>query len=98
VPTGDEGVLVGPGAINTQQAAADVAQVVSSCSRPGRTPEVHSGHLSGADRTWMLPPWGLCLPDHPLPQAGGALGRPRWGPGWTPGRCALWPVSPTLGF
>src|SRR5699024_8528236 len=53
--------------------------------------------LSGADRTWMLPPWGLCLPDHPLPQAGGAPGRPRWGPGWTPGRCALWPDSQPLG-
>lgn len=74
-----------------------MAQVVSSCSRPGRTPEVYSGHLSGADRTWMLPPWGLCLPDHPLPQAGSAPGRPRWDPGWTPGRCALRPVSQPLG-
>ena len=27
-----------------------------SCSRPGRTPEVHSGHPSGAETTWMFPP------------------------------------------
>lgn len=35
-----------------------------SCSRPGRTGEVHSGQPSGAHTTWMLPPWFLCFFDH----------------------------------
>jgi hypothetical protein len=29
---------------------------VVSCSRPGRTSDIHNGHPSGADTTWMLPP------------------------------------------
>src|SRR6266480_5890791 len=48
---------------------------VVSCSRPGRTGEVHSGQPSGAVITWMFPPWLSCLPDHHKSTPGGGT----WG-------------------
>ena len=39
-------------------------RAVVSCSRPGRTGEVHNGQPSGAVMTWMFPPWLACLADH----------------------------------
>ena len=47
---------------------------VVSCSRPGRTDEVHNGQPSGADTTWMFPPWWRCFPLH-------HRSTPRVGPG-----------------
>src|SRR3954447_12947263 len=45
-------------------ASAWARSAVVSCSRPGRTPEVHSDQPSGAAMICTLPPWVACLPDH----------------------------------
>jgi len=47
--------VVDPGSIwSSRSGSARAAEV--SCSRPGRTGEVHSGQPSGAETTWMFPP------------------------------------------
>src|SRR3954466_5251930 len=55
--------LVGPFGQAGSTSACARRQVVS-CSRPGRTGEVQIGQPSGVVRTWTLPPWAACLPDH----------------------------------